>query len=119
MPCVPLSLARSHMSRLFKHTLSLSAAAPLAHLATPSALQHAPCMVQAATLNPKPSRAMLTRGCVGLQVTGAERRLRAALLLDGLKPQAGYKLARYNDPFTLPFLRRNEILILLDDFELD
>ncbi|KAK9811083.1 hypothetical protein WJX73_001332 [Symbiochloris irregularis] len=52
------------------------------------------------------------------EVTGAERRLRAALLLDGLNPQPGYKLARYNDPFTLPFLRRNEVLIKLDEFEL-
>ena len=51
-----------------------------------------------------------------LQVTSAERKLRAALLLDGLKPQDGYKLARYNDPFTLPFLRRNEIIMAVDGF---
>ena len=50
-----------------------------------------------------------------MQVTAAERQLRAALLLDGLKPQPGYKLARYNDPFTLPGLRRNEVIIQLDD----
>ena len=53
-----------------------------------------------------------------VQVTNAERTLRAALLLDGLKPKEGYRLGRYNDPFTLPPFRRNEILILLEDFEL-
>lgn len=53
-----------------------------------------------------------------VQVVEAERRLRAALLLDGLKPKPGYELARYNDPFTLPFLRRNEVLIELEDFQL-
>ena len=53
------------------------------------------------------------------EVTEAERKLRAALLLDGYNIQEGYQLARYNDPFTLPFLRRNEVLIALDDFELE
>ena len=53
------------------------------------------------------------------EVTEAERKLRAALLLDGHKGQKGYQLARYNDPFTLPFLRRNEVLIEVEDFELD
>lgn len=53
------------------------------------------------------------------EVTEAERKLRAALLLDGHKGQEGYQLARYNDPFTLPFLRRNEVLIAVDDFELE
>ena len=52
------------------------------------------------------------------EVTEAERKLRAALLLDGHKGQEGYQLARYNDPFTLPFLRRNEVLIEVD-FELE
>ncbi|KAL3139503.1 hypothetical protein ABBQ38_003826 [Trebouxia sp. C0009 RCD-2024] len=52
------------------------------------------------------------------EVTEAERKLRAALLLDGHKAQEGYQLARYNDPFTLPFLRRNEVLIGVDNFEL-
>ena len=51
------------------------------------------------------------------QVTEAERKLRAALLLDGYDGQEGYQLARYNDPFTLPFLRRNEVLIAMDKFE--
>ena len=54
-----------------------------------------------------------------LQVTDAERRLRAALLLDRLKAVDGYKLARYNDPFTPPFLRRNEVLIKLEDYQLE
>ena len=52
------------------------------------------------------------------QVTEAERKLRAALLLDSHSGQEGYQLARYNDPFTLPFLRRNEVLIAVEDFEL-
>ena len=52
------------------------------------------------------------------EVTEAERKLRAALLLDGHKGRDGYQLARYNDPFTLPFLRRNEVLIAVEDFEL-
>lgn len=49
----------------------------------------------------------------------AERRLRGALLVDGLKAMPGYQLCRYNDPFTLPFVRRNEVLIELEDFSLD
>ena len=53
------------------------------------------------------------------QVVEAERRLRGALLLDGLQAGEGYALARYNDPFTLPLFRRNEVLIELKDFELD
>jgi hypothetical protein len=52
-------------------------------------------------------------------VTDAERKLRGALLLDELKAKEGYKLARYNDPFTPPFLRRNEILIKLEDYQLE
>lgn len=47
-------------------------------------------------------------------VAREERVLRAALLADGLRPAAGYALARYNDPFTLPFFRRNEVLIDLE-----
>ena len=53
------------------------------------------------------------------EVSAAERRLRAALLLDGLKPSDGYRLARYNEPFVPPPFKRNEILIELgDDFTL-
>jgi hypothetical protein len=59
------------------------------------------------------------RGAPGAQVVEAERRLRGALLLDGLPAGEGYALARYNDPFTPPFLRRNEVLITLRDFELE
>lgn len=51
------------------------------------------------------------------EVVAAERDLRGALLRDGLQPAIGYRLARYNDPFTPPFLRRNEVLIDLSDFE--
>ena len=54
-----------------------------------------------------------------LQVTDAVRNLRGALLLDGVKAEDGYKLARYNDPFTPPFLRRNEILIRLENYQLE
>ena len=49
------------------------------------------------------------------QVRAAERRLRGALLLDGLEPAEGWLLARYNDPFTPLPLRRNEVLITLPD----
>jgi hypothetical protein len=49
------------------------------------------------------------------EVREAERRLRGALLLDGLQAEDGYHLARYNDPFTLPPLRRNEVLIRLPE----
>ncbi len=54
-----------------------------------------------------------------MQVTDAERKLRGALALDGLEATSGYKLARYNDPFTLPFVRRNEVLIRLEDFKFE
>lgn len=53
------------------------------------------------------------------QVVEAERRCRGALLVDGLTPSPGFTLARYNDPFTLPFLRRNEVLIELEDFKFE
>ena len=53
------------------------------------------------------------------QVVEAERRLRGALLVDGLKAMPGYQLCRYNDPFTLPFVRRNEVLIELEEYSLD
>ena len=56
---------------------------------------------------------------LGVQVIGAERRLRGALLIDGYSPKEGYTLARYNDPFTLPFLRRNEVVITLENFMLE
>lgn len=52
------------------------------------------------------------------EVAAAERALRGALLLDGLKPEPGYELARYNDPLTPPWLRRNEVLIRVDGFSL-
>lgn len=51
------------------------------------------------------------------EVRAVERELRGALLRDGLKPALGYRLARYNDPLTPIFLRRNEVLIDLEDFE--
>lgn len=53
-----------------------------------------------------------------MQVVAAERKLRSTLLSAGMSPQGSYVLARYNDPFTPPFLRRNEVLIELQGFEL-
>lgn len=47
-------------------------------------------------------------------VAREERALRAALLRDGLRPQRGFSLARYNDPSVPPPLRRNEVLIDLE-----
>ena len=44
-----------------------------------------------------------------------EARLRAALLRDGLVPRPGFQLARYNDPGTPPWARRNEVLIDLEN----
>lgn len=49
-----------------------------------------------------------------------EKTLRANIIKDGLKPQPGCLLARYNDPGrTWTFIMRNEMLIWLDDFSLD
>ncbi|XP_020249279.1 uncharacterized protein LOC109826660 isoform X2 [Asparagus officinalis] len=53
-------------------------------------------------------------------VCNKEKELRSALLNDGLKPQNGCMLARYNDPGrTWSFIMRNEVLIWLDDFTLE
>ena len=38
-------------------------------------------------------------------------------MLDGLNPEDGYTLARYNSPFEPPFIRRNEIFIRLKAFD--
>lgn len=51
------------------------------------------------------------------EVTSAEQQLRQALARDGLQAAAGYSLARYNEPFVPPPVRRNEVLIDLVDFE--
>ncbi|KAG6552097.1 hypothetical protein Mapa_006406 [Marchantia paleacea] len=49
-----------------------------------------------------------------------ESKLRAAVINDGLQPEEGYLLARYNDPGrTKPFMRRNEVIIWLKDFSLE
>jgi hypothetical protein len=37
---------------------------------------------------------------------------------DGLRPELGWALARYNDPSVAPVFRRNEVLIELKEFEL-
>ena len=48
------------------------------------------------------------------------RRLREAVAAHGLQPKSegDYLVARYNDPGTKPFFRRNDVLIELDGFEL-
>jgi SOUL heme-binding protein len=51
------------------------------------------------------------------EVRGAESALRRALARDGLMAAPGYTLARYNDPLAPPFLRRNEVIIDLPEFE--
>jgi hypothetical protein len=51
------------------------------------------------------------------EVAAEERALRAALLRDGLEPALDFRLARYNEPTLPPFLRRNEVLIDLPEFE--
>lgn len=50
------------------------------------------------------------------EVVRNERQLREALHRDGHKPRKGYRLARYNEPYVPPFVRRNEVLIELDEF---
>lgn len=50
------------------------------------------------------------------EVVRAERGLRDCLLRDGLLPEPGYQLARYNEPTVPPFLRRNEVLIRLEGY---
>jgi len=50
------------------------------------------------------------------EVVAAEKQLRAALIRDGLQPAIGYTLARYNEPTVPPFLRRNEVLIDLENY---
>ena len=36
---------------------------------------------------------------------------------DGLKTRGEWSLARFNPPFTIPFLRTNEIIVELDEYE--
>lgn len=50
------------------------------------------------------------------EVVQNEAALRTALRADGLMAQPGHLLARYNEPTVPPMLRRNEVLIKLDDF---
>ncbi|KAH7280338.1 hypothetical protein KP509_37G062400 [Ceratopteris richardii] len=45
--------------------------------------------------------------------------LRSALVADGLCPKPGFMLARYNDPGrTWSWIRRNEVLVMLEEFDL-
>ncbi|EFJ10142.1 hypothetical protein SELMODRAFT_229405 [Selaginella moellendorffii] len=49
-----------------------------------------------------------------------QKLLRDSLCRDDLKPADGYLLARYNDPDSTPaFLRRNEVLIWLEDYHFE
>ncbi|KAA8523058.1 hypothetical protein F0562_009481 [Nyssa sinensis] len=49
-----------------------------------------------------------------------EKALRSSLIRDGLRPEMGCLLARYNDPGrTWSFTMRNEVLIWLKEFSLD
>ncbi|KAL9269190.1 Heme-binding-like protein [Drosera capensis] len=49
-----------------------------------------------------------------------EKELRASLLRDGLVPEKGFLLARYNDPGrTWDFIMRNEMLIWLQEFSMN
>ncbi|CAL8470207.1 g9749 [Coccomyxa elongata] len=76
--------------------------------------------VQLAVEGEKVAAALMFTGFpLDYEVIEAERRLRGALLIDGYSPEEGYTLARYNDPFTLPFLRRNEVVITLENFTMD
>lgn len=45
-----------------------------------------------------------------------ETQLRKAIKRNGLNASGNAALAQYNDPFTNPFLRRNEIIIPVDNF---
>lgn len=51
------------------------------------------------------------------EVVQQERKLREALLREGLNPEPGYVLARYNEPTVPPAVRRNEVLIELKGFQ--
>jgi len=48
------------------------------------------------------------------EVQAAERALRGQLQADGVPAEDGYVCARYNEPTTPPFLRRNEVIIRLN-----
>lgn len=49
-----------------------------------------------------------------------EKSLRSSLIKDGLRPETGCLLARYNDPGrTRSFMMRNEVLIWLEEFTLE
>jgi hypothetical protein len=45
-----------------------------------------------------------------------EKQLRKLIENDGLEASGAAALAQYNDPFTNPFLRRNEIIIPVSNF---
>ncbi|MEM9174160.1 MAG: heme-binding protein [Myxococcota bacterium] len=48
------------------------------------------------------------------RIRAAEDTLRAGLMRAGIAPRGPVELARYDDPFTLWFLRRNEVLLEID-----
>ena len=53
------------------------------------------------------------------EVLAAERKLRGLLLVDRLRADDTYMVARYNEPFVPPPFKRNEILITLKELEAD
>lgn len=73
-------------------------------------------VVQSAVVQPRVVAARSFGGWpLDWEVAEQERLLRGALLLDGLSAKEGFELARYNDPFTPPWLRRNEVLVEVDE----
>ena len=80
----------------------------LAALAHPAVIDH----YVARTLEPPPTRLVVVRllGGRGHWSYGIER-LRAWAKTKNLKLSPTAQIARYDDPFTLPWNRRNEILI--------
>ena len=50
--------------------------------------------------------------------TDWHRECARSVQVDNLAPEPGYTLARYNDPSTPSFFRRNEVLIQVPKFKL-
>ena len=59
-------------------------------------------------------RARLQRRLVADALREGTRALREAMQRDGLVAVGAPQWARYNSPFSLPFMRRNEIWIEID-----
>jgi hypothetical protein len=72
-------------------------------------------------LREEPARLMAVRGYTGRWTESSyrenESRLLRAVKEAGLTPASAPVYARYNSPFSLPFLRRNEVMIEVVGFE--